>query len=183
MKILVLYYSAFGYVTVLANAVAEGALSVGAAVDVKRVPEPGRGALPKGAHFAGAQSAPLATIDDLAHYDAIIVGCPTRFGRLASQMAVFLDQADGSSRRGVLQGKVGAAFTSPSSRHGGQETAALSILLNLLHFGMIVVGPPCSAATLLDDTGQRHPGEVDIEDARQLGILVAQTTQRLSGGV
>src|SRR5271165_3816207 len=180
MKILVLYYSAFGYVTVLANAVAEGALSVGASVDVKRVPDAGGGAR-QGGHFKREQSVPVAAIDDLANYDAIIVGCPTRFGRLASQMAAFLDQAGDLSSRGVLQGKVGAAFTSPTSRHGGQESAALSMLTNLLHLGMIVVGPPCSAATMVDDAGQRHPSALDLEDAKQLGILVARTAHRLSG--
>jgi len=177
MKILVLYYSAFGYVTVVANAVAEGARSVGATVDVKRVPDIARPT--EGANFKREQSVPVATVDELADYDAIIVGCPTRFGRLASQMAAFLDQAGALSKRGVLAGKVGGAFTSPSSSHGGTESATLSILVNLLHFGMIIIGPPYSATTMADDSGQRHPSEHDLEGARQQGIVIAQTAERL----
>jgi NAD(P)H dehydrogenase (quinone) len=179
MKILVLYYSAFGYVTVLANAVAEGARSAGASVDIKRVPEYNPGVGTQGAHFVREQTVPIVAVADLVNYDAIIVGSPTRYGRLASQMAGFLEQADDLCKRGLLNGKVGAAFTSPSSRHGGQESAAASILINLLHFGMIVVGPPCSAATMTDDAGQRYPSAPDLEDARQLGILTAKTTRRL----
>ena len=181
MKLLVLYYSAFGYVGIMAEAVAEGARSVGAAVDIKRVPETVPGATPHGAHFKVDQDIPTAVIDDLAKYDAIIVGSPTRFGRLSSQMARFLDQAGDLSRRGALNGKVGGAFTSPASQHGGQESAALSILINLLHFGMVIVGPPFSASTMVDEAGQRHPSELDLEGARQQGILIAQTAQKLFG--
>jgi NAD(P)H dehydrogenase (quinone) len=181
MKLLVLYYSAFGYVTVMANAVAEGARSVGADVDIKRVPEIARAAASEGSNFKREQSVPVAKIDDLADYDAIIVGCPTRFGRLASQMAAFLDQASPLAKQGVLAGKVGGAFTSPSGHHGGHESATLSILTNLLHFGMVIVGPPYSATTTEDDAGQRHPSEHDLAGAREQGIVIAQTAQKLFG--
>jgi NAD(P)H dehydrogenase (quinone) len=182
MKILVLYYSAFGYVTIMANEVAEGARSAGASVDIKRVPETLAAASAQGDHlFQPDQSASMATVDDLANYDAIIVGSPTRFGRPASQMAAFLDQAGDLARQGALSGKVGGAFTSPSSQYGGQETASMSLLTNLLHFGMIVVGPPFSAATMADTEGQRHPSPQDLEGARRYGRSISLTAQRRSG--
>jgi NAD(P)H dehydrogenase (quinone) len=180
MKILVIYYSAFGYVTIMANEVAEGARSAGAVVDIKRVPETLPAAAAHGAHFQPDQSPSVATVDDLANYDAIIVGSPTRYGRPASQMAAFLDQAGDLARQGALSGKVGGAFTSPSSQYGGQETASMSLLTNLLHFGMIVVGPPFSAATMADSAGQRHPSPQDLEGARQYGRTISLTAQRLS---
>jgi NAD(P)H dehydrogenase (quinone) len=180
-KVLVLYYSAFGYVAVVANAIAEGARSTGAVADIKRVPETAPAATAQGAHFNSVQDVPIAVIEDLANYDAIIVGSPTRFGRLASPMAGFLEQASDLLSRGILNGKVGGAFTSPTSQNGGQEAAAMSIITNLLHFGMIVVGPPYSATTLADATGQRHPSALDLEGARRLGRLFAQTAEKLSG--
>jgi NAD(P)H dehydrogenase (quinone) len=135
-KVLVLYYSSYGHVETMANAVADGARSVGASVDIKRVPETAPLEIAKAAHFKLDQSAPVAVIEDLANYDAIIVGSPTRFGRVASQMASFLDQAGGLWMSGALNGKVGGAFTSTASQHGGQETTLFSIITNLLHFGM-----------------------------------------------
>ena len=126
------------------------------------------------------QDVPIAVIQDLVAYDAIIVGSPTRFGRLASPVAGFLEQADELLSPGILQGKVGGAFTSPWGAHGGQEVASMSIITNLLHFGMTVVGPPFSATTMSDATGQRYPGESDLDGARQQGRLIAQTVQRLS---
>jgi len=120
-------------------------------------------------------------IEDLANYDAIIVGSPTRFGRLSSPIAGFLEQAGELLSRGILNGKVGGAFTSPTSPNGGQEAASMSIITNLLHFGMIVVGPPYSATTIADATGQRHPSALDLEVARQQGRLIAQTAEKLWG--
>ncbi|NBU27344.1 MAG: NAD(P)H:quinone oxidoreductase, partial [Caulobacteraceae bacterium] len=132
-RILVLYHSAYGHIETMAQAVAEGAASVaGAEVDIKRVPETVPEAVAKASHFKLDQAAPIATIEDLASYDAIIVGAGTRFGRINSQMAAFLDQAGGLWARGALNGKVGAAFTSTATQHGGQETTLFSIITNLL---------------------------------------------------
>src|SRR6476620_7158796 len=139
-KVLVLYYSAYGHIEKMAEAVAEGAREAGATVDIKRVPELVPEEIAKKSYYKLDQAAPVATIDDLANYDAIIVGTGTRFGRMSSQMANFLDQAGGLWAKGALNGKVGAAFTSTATQHGGQETTLLSIITNLLHFGMGVVG-------------------------------------------
>ena len=143
-KVLVLYYSAYGHIETMANAVAEGARAAGATVDIKRVPELVPEEIAKKSYYKMDQAAPIATIDDLANYDAIIVGVGTRFGRMASQMANFLDQAGGLWARGALNGKVGGAFTSSATQHGGNETTLFSIITNLLHFGMTIVGLPYS---------------------------------------
>ena len=197
-KVLVLYYSSYGHIETMANAVAEGARSAGATVDIKRVPETAPADVAKAAHFKLDQSAPIAAIDDLANYDAIIVGSPTRFGRISSQMASFLDQAGGLWMRGALNGKVGGAFTSTASQHGGQEATLFSIITNLLHFGMTIVGLPYShqgqmtldeivggspygATTIAGGTGQRQPSALDLEGAKHQGKLIAQTAQKLSG--
>ena len=134
-KVLVLYYSSIRSFETMANAVAEGARSAGATVDLKRVPETVSADVAKAAHFKLDQKAPVAKIDELADYDAIIIGAPTRFGRMASQMAAFLDQAGGLWAKGKFNGKVGGAFTSTATQHGGQETTLFSIIANLLHFG------------------------------------------------
>lgn len=144
-KVLVLYYSSYGHLETMAHAVAEGARSAGAQVDVKRVPETVPEDISKAGHFKLDQAAPVATVAELEHYDAIIVGTGTRFGRISSQMAAFLDQAGGLWARGALNGKVGGAFTASATQHGGQETTLFSIITNLLHFGMAVVG--CLIAT------------------------------------
>jgi len=181
-KVLVLYYSAFGYVAVVANAIAEGARAAGAEVDIKRVPEIASAATAaEGSYFHAVQEVPVAKVEDLGNYDAIIVGSPTRFGRLSAPVAAFLEQASEPLSRGILNGKVGGAFASPTSRNGGHETASMSIITNLLYCGMIVVGPPYSAATIADAVGQRHPSALDLEGARQQGRLIAQTAQRLWG--
>jgi NAD(P)H dehydrogenase (quinone) len=180
-KVLVLYYSAFGYVAVVAHAIADGAHSAGAVADIKRVPEIAPTVTPQGAYFTPVHDDPVAVIEDLTDYDAIIVGSPTRFGRLSSPVAAFLEQASELASRGILTGKVGGAFASPSSRNGGQEATSMSIIANLLHFGMIVVGPPYFPTTLADETGQRHPSALDLEVARQQGRLIAQTAKKLSG--
>jgi NAD(P)H:quinone oxidoreductase type IV len=151
-KVLVLYYSAYGHIETMAKAVAEGAREAGADVDIKRVPETAPEAVAKAAYFKLDQGAPVATVDELGNYDAIIIGTGTRFGRISSQMASFLDQAGGLWATGKLIGKVGGAFTSTASQHGGQETTLFSLITNMLHFGnggdrsgeRIVVGDICA---------------------------------------
>src|SRR5580692_5730282 len=159
-RVLVLYYSSYGHIEALAAAVAEGAREAGAQVDVKRVPELVSDNAAREAHYKVNQAAPVAKIDDLIAYDAIIIGVGTRFGRLSSQMANFLDQAGGLWARGALHGKVGGAFTSSATQHGGQETTLFSIITNLLHFGMVIVGLDYGHAgqmTLEEITGCSHP--------------------------
>jgi len=197
-KILVLYYSSYGHIETMAHAVAEGARSAGATVDVKRVPETVPLEIAQGAHFKLDQEAPVATVADLENYDAIIVGTGTRFGRMSSQMAAFLDQAGGLWARGALNGKVGSAFTSTASQHGGQETTLFSIITNLLHFGMVVVGLPYSfqgqlgheevtggspygVTTIAGGDGSRQPSDNEIEGARFQGRHVAEITAKLFG--
>lgn len=197
-KVLILYYSSYGHIEAMAEAVATGARSTGATVDIKRVPETVPEEIAKGAHFKLQQGAPVATVEDLANYDAIIVGAPTRFGRMPSQMAAFLDQAGGLWARGALNGKVGAAFTSTATQHGGQEATLFSIITNLLHFGMTIVGLPYSyagqmsidevvggspygATTIAGGQGQRQPSEIDLGGARHQGELVAKTANKLFG--
>src|SRR5690606_16418342 len=134
--ILVLYYSSYGHIETMAYAIAEGAKSAGAEVEVMRVPEL---LSPEAAQKAGYkldQKAPIAKVEDLPNYDAIIVGVGTRYGRMAAQMASFLDHTGGLWAKGALNGKVGAAFTSTATQHGGQELTLLSIITNLMHFGM-----------------------------------------------
>jgi NAD(P)H dehydrogenase (quinone) len=198
-KILVLYYSAYGHIETMANAVAEGARSIaGVEVDIKRVPELVPDETAKAAHYKTDQTAPLATPEDLAAYDAIIVGTGTRYGRMSSQMANFLDQTGGLWFRGALNGKVGSAFTSTASQHGGHETTLFSIITNLLHLGLIYVGLPYSfqgqmtldevtggtpygAGTLTGGDGSRQPSENELAGARFQGRHVAEVTQKLFG--
>ena len=197
-KVLVLYYSTYGHLETMAQAIAEGARAGGAAGDVKRVPETVPTEVAKAAHFKLEQAAPVATVAELADYDAIIVGAPTRFGRMPSQMAAFLDQAGGLWARGALNGKVGAAFTSTATQHGGQEVTLFSIITNLMHFGMVIVGLPYShqgqmtldevvggspygATTIAGGQGQRQPSAIELEGARHQGRLVAETANKLFG--
>lgn len=197
-NVLVLYYSTYGHLETMASAVAEGARSTGASVDIKRVPETTPDDVAKAGHFKLDQAAPVASIADLEHYDAIIIGAPTRFGRMPSQMASFLDQAGGLWARGALHGKVGGAFTSTATQHGGQEVTLFSIITNLLHFGMVIVGLPYShqgqmtldeivggspygATTIAGGQGQRQPSAIDLEGARHQGKLVAETANKLFG--
>src|SRR5271154_7516672 len=130
-RVLVLYYSAYGHIETMAHAVAEGAREAAAHVDVKRVPELVPEEVARRAHFKLDQSAPIARVEELTNYDAIIVGTGTRFGRISSQMASFLDQAGGLWMRGALHGKVGGAFSSSGTQHGGQEMTLFSIIANL----------------------------------------------------
>lgn len=195
-KVLVLYYSSYGHIETMANAVAEDARSAGAQVDVKRVPETVPEEVAKNAYFKLDQAAPVASIADLEHYDAIIVGTGTRFGRMSSQMAAFLDQAGGLWARGALNGKVGGAFTSSATQHGGQETTLFSIITNLFHFGMTIVGLPYShqgqmsvteivggapygATTIAAGDGSRQPSEIELAGARHQGELIATTAAKL----
>eukprot|EP01037_Dinobryon_pediforme_P005581 gene5581-5638_t len=195
-KVLVLYYSTYGHIETMAHAIAEGARAAGATVDVKRVPETVPAEIAQAAHFKLDQTAPVATIADLEQYDAIIVGTGTRFGRISSQMAAFLDQAGGLWARGALNGKVGAAFTASATQHGGQETTLFSILTNLLHFGMTIVGldygfqgqmrndevtggAPYGATTIANGDGSRQPSATELDSARYLGRRVAETAAKL----
>jgi len=197
-KVLVLYYSTYGHIEQMANAVAEGARAAGAEVDVRRVPETVPEEIAKNAHFKLDQPAAVAKVDELPGYDAIVIGAPTRYGRLPSQMAAFLDQTGGLWASGALNGKVGAAFTSTATQHGGQETTLFSIITNLLHFGMVVVGLPYSfagqmtldeitgtspygASTIAGGQGQRQPSQNELDGARHQGTLVAQTAAKLFG--
>ncbi|MBL8433677.1 MAG: NAD(P)H:quinone oxidoreductase [Zoogloea sp.] len=197
-RVLVLYYSTYGHIETMAEAVAEGARATGATVDVKRVPETVPEAIAGPAHFKLDQAAPVAAVADLEHYDAIIVGCPTRFGRLPSQMASFFDQAGGLWARGALNGKVGGAFTSTATQHGGQEVTLFSVITNLLHFGLIIVGLPYSfqgqmtldeivggspygATTIAGGQGQRQPSAIELDGARHQGRLIAETANKLFG--
>ena len=155
-RVLVLYYSMYGHVETMAGAVAEGARGAGASVTVKRVAElvPREVLEKSGARLD--QPAPEASPQELDQYDAIIVGCPTRYGRMAAQMAQFWDQTGGLWVRGALVGKVGSAFTSTATQHGGQETTLMAMHTMLFHQGMVLVGLPYSAAgqmTLDEITG------------------------------
>jgi NAD(P)H dehydrogenase (quinone) len=190
-KVLVLYYSTYGHIAQMADAIADGARSEGAEVDVRRVPD-----------FPGAEVArpddSTLSIDELADYDAIVIGTGTRFGRMSAPMAAFLDQAGGLWATGKLNGKVGAAFTSSATQHGGQETTLFSIITNLLHFGMTVVGldygyaaqmghddvvggAPYGATTIAGGRGERQPSEADLGGARYLGARAARTAAKLFG--
>lgn len=197
-KVLVLYYSSYGHLETMANAVAEGARSAGATVDIKRVAETVPEDVAKGAHFKLDQAAPVAAVDDLVNYDAIIIGAPTRYGRMPAQMASFLDQTGGLWAKGALHGKVGGAFTSTATQHGGQETTLFSIITNMLHLGMVIVGLPYShqgqmtldeiaggspygATTIAGGQGQRQPSEIDLQGARHQGELIARTANKLAG--
>ena len=197
-KVLVLYYSMYGHIETLAKAVAEGARGVeDIEVIIKRVPE----LMPEDvARKAGAkldQAAPIATVDELPNYDAIIFGTPTRFGNMCAQMRNFLDQTGRLWLHGKLIGKVGSVFTSTGTQHGGQETTITSFHSTLLHHGMIIVGVPYScqeimnmseitggspygASTLAGTDGSRQPSENEIRIARFQGTHVAEVAKKQS---
>ena len=198
-KVLVLYYSSYGHISQMADAVAEGARAGGAEVDVLRVPETAPAEVAAAAGFKSDHThAIIPGVEALADYDAIIIGAPTRFGRMPSQMASFLDQAGGLWFRGALNGKVGAAFTSTASQHGGQETTLFSVITNLLHFGMTIVGldygfagqmgvdevkggSPYGATTIADGDGSRMPSATELDGARYQGKRVAEVAAKLHG--
>ena len=198
-KILVLYYSSYGHTAQMAEAVAEGIREGGAEAVIRHVPETAPEDVVKSAGFQKMEGHTcIGGPDELAEYDGIVVGSPTRYGRMTSQMAAFWDQTGGLWQKGALIGKVGAAFTSTASQHGGQETTLWSILNNLLHMGMTVVGldygfeglvgvdevkggTPYGASTIADGDGSRQPSEVELGGARYLGKRVAQTAAKLGG--
>lgn len=199
-KVLVLYYSSYGHMETMANAVAEGAGSVaGTEVVVKRVAEIVPEAVAKASHFKLDQTAPIATVDELPEYDAIIFGVPTRFGRMSAQMANFLDQTGGLWFQGKLIGKVASVFTSTATQHGGQETTLISTITSLMHHGMIILGVPFSEARVLEGEvmqggspygattitrgdGSRMPSEAELEIAKTQGRHVATVTGQLVKG-
>jgi NAD(P)H dehydrogenase (quinone) len=196
-KVLVLYYSSYGHIETMAMAAVEGARSAGATADVKRVPETVPAEVAKASHFKLDQAAPIATIDELANYDAIIFGTPTRFGNMAGQMRNFLDQAGGLWLKGSLVGKVGSVFCSSATQHGGQESTVLTFIPTLFHLGMIVVGLPyafagqmglqeiagCSpygASTIAGTDGSRRPTAVELEGVRFQAAHVAKIAAKLA---
>ena len=197
-KVLVLYYSAYGHIETMAKAVAEGAREAGVQVVIKRVPDLVPEEVAKAAHYKLDQEAPVASIQDLADYDAIIIGVGTRFGRMASQMANFLDQAGGLWASGALNGKVGGAFTATATQHGGQETTLFSLITNLMHFGLVVVGmdygyqaqmrldevtggSPYGATTITGGDGSRQPSQTELDGARYQGRRIAEVAKKLHG--
>ncbi len=196
-KVLVLYYSTYGHVETMAEAVAEGARQAGAEVAVKRVPETVPQEIAEKSHFKLDQKAPIATVEELPEYDAIIFGAPTRFGTVASQMRSFIDQTGGLWFSGKLVGKVGSVFTSSATQHGGQESTILGFIPTLLHHGMVVVGLPYSfagqmnmdeitggspygASTLAKSDGSRAPSENELDGARFQGRHVAEIAAKLA---
>jgi len=198
-RILVLYHSTYGHVEAMAEAVAEGARSVeGAVVDIRRVPELVPEELAKQSGYKLDQPAPIARVDELGDYDAVIVGAGTRYGAAASQMRNFLDQTGGLWMKGGLVGKVGSAFTSTATQHGGQETTLIGLIQTLLHHGMLIAGlpyawagqqrmdeitggSPYGATTITGGDGSRMPSENELEGARWQGRYVAETAKKLVG--
>ena len=197
-KVLVLYYSSYGHIETMAQAIAEGARSAGAQVDVKRVPELVPEAVAKASHFKLDQAAPVATVDELPSYDAILFGVPTRFGNMAAQMKNFLDQTGGLWARGALVGKVGSVFASTATQHGGQESTILSTHTVLLHHGMVIVGlpyawqgqttlaeisggSPYGATTIAAGDGSRKPSPNELDGARYQGAHVAKIAAKIAG--
>lgn len=199
-KVLVIYYSSYGHIETMAEAVAEGARRVdGTQVDIRRVAELVPDDVAERSGYKLDQAAPVITDpNELTDYDAIIIGTPTRYGNMASQMRNFWDMTGGIWAQGKLVGKVGSAFTSTASQHGGQETTLTSIHTMLFHLGMVVVGVPysCAALTTLDEVsggtpygattiaggdGSRQPSANELTIARFQGEHVATITQRMQG--
>jgi NAD(P)H dehydrogenase (quinone) len=196
-KVLVLYYSSYGHIEKMAGAVAEGVREAGAEAVIKRVPELVPEEVAKKSAFKLDQAAPIATVDELADYDAIIIGTPTRFGNMTAQMKNFLDQTGGLWAQGKLIGKVGAVFTSSATQHGGQESTILATQIVLLHQGLVIVGLPYSfqgqmglqevtggspygASTIAGGDGSRQPSDNELAGARYQGRHVAQIAAKLA---
>jgi len=196
-KVLVLYYSTYGHIEKMAYAVAEGVREAGAEAVVKRVPELVPEDVARNSGYKLDQPAPIATVDELADYDGIIIGTPTRFGNMAAQMKNFLDQTGGLWAQGKLIGKPAGVFTSSATQHGGQESTLLTTQVVLLHQGMVVVGLPysfvgqtgvkeitgCSpygASTIAGGDGSRHPSENELAGARFQGRHLAQIAGKLA---
>lgn len=199
-KVLVLYYSAYGHIEKMAEAVAEGARSTGAKVDIKRVPELVSEEVAKASYYKMDQAAPIATPADLENYDAIIVGAGTRYGTVASQMRNFWDQTGGLWAQGKLVGKVGSMFTSSATQHGGQELTIFGFIPTFLHHGLAYVGlpyafqgqmgveevkggSPYGASTITDGDGSRQPSAIELEAAKFQGAHVATIAAKVAGKV
>lgn len=197
-KVLVLYYSSWGHMEAMANAAAEGARSVGAEVTVKRVPELVSDDVAKASHYKTDQAADIATPDELAAYDAIIVGTPTRFGNMASQMKNFFDQTGGLWAKGALVNKVGSVMVSTGTQHGGQETTIIATQIVLQHHGMVIVplsyayqgqigvdelrgGSPYGMTAVTGSDGSRWPSAQELEGAAFQGKRVAEIAAKLHG--
>lgn len=198
-RTLVLYYSSYGHIEKLAYAVAEGAASVDGKVDVMRVPELVPEEVAKKSGYKLDQKAPLAKVDQLADYDAVIFGSGTRFGNVTSQMRSFIDQAGSLWQSGALVGKVGSVFTSSATQHGGQESTILTFVPTLMHLGFIVVGlpytfqgqmgleevnglSPYGASTIAGPDGKRQPSKVESEGAKFQGKHVTEIAAALRRG-
>jgi NAD(P)H dehydrogenase (quinone) len=198
-NVLVLYYSAYGHIEAMARAVAEGAREAGAHVTVKRVPELVPEEIARKSGFKLDQEAPIATVQELPAYDAIIFGTPTRFGNMCAQMRNFLDQAGGLWVEGKLIGKAGSVFCSTGTQHGGQETTITTFHVTLCHLGFIIVPPgytntdilnmevitggsPYGASTFAGADGKSRPvPEHDLKIARSQGHYVAEVAAKLAG--
>jgi NAD(P)H dehydrogenase (quinone) len=195
-KVLVLYYSAWGHMEAMAYAAAEGAKEAGATVDVKRVAETVPEDIQKAYHYKMDQKAPVATVDDLVNYDAIIFATGTRYGMMTAQMKNLLDQTGGLWMTGALVGKVGSVMTSSATQHGGQESTILSFHTVLLHHGFVIVGlpyayqgqmghdvirggSPYGATTVTGGDGSRQPSAQDLEGAKFQGAHVAKIATKL----
>ena len=198
-KVLVLYYSSYGHIETMAEAVAEGARGAGATVDIRRVAETVPEDLARASHYKlDSRYSVLDDVNELTGYDAIVVGTGTRYGRMTSQMAAFWDKTGGLWAKGALNGKVGAAFTSTASQHGGQETTLFSVITNLMHMGLTIVGldygfqgqlgidevrggSPYGATTIAGADGSRHPHAEELDGARYQGRRVAEVAAKLFG--
>ena len=196
-KVLVLYYSSYGHIERMSEAVAEGVREAGAEAVVKRVPETVPEDVAKKSGYKLDQKAPIATVAELANYDAVIFGTPTRFGNMAGQMKSFLDQAGGLWMKDALVGKAGSVFTSTATQHGGQESTILTFHTVLLHLGMVIVGlpyafkgqngvtevmgnSPYGASTIANNDGSRQPSKIELDGARYQGKHVAQIAAKLA---
>ncbi len=195
-KALVLYYSSYGHIERMAEEVAAGVREAGVEAVLKRVPETVPEDIARKSGFKLVQKAPIATVEELADYDAIIFGTPTRFGNMAGQMKSFLDQAGSLWMRGALVGKVAGVFTSSATQHGGQESTILTFHPVLLHLGFVIVGlpyafqgqmgvaevmgnSPYGASTIAGGDGSRQPSKVELEGARFQGKHIAQIAAKL----
>ena len=197
-KVLVLYYSSYGHIERMAQEVAAGVRAAGSQVDIKRVPETVPEEIAKKSGFKLDQQAPVAKIEDLSNYDAVIFGTPTRFGNMAGQMKNFLDQAGGLWMQGKLVGKVAGVFTSSATQHGGQESTILTFFPVLMHLGFIFVGlpyafqgqmgyaevmgnSPYGSSTIAGGDGSRQPSKLDLEGALFQGRHIAEIASKLHG--
>jgi NAD(P)H dehydrogenase (quinone) len=195
-RVLVLYYSSYGHIERMAEEVAAGAREAGADAVVKRVPESVPEDVARKSGFKLDQKAPVAKVEELAEYDAVIFGTPTRFGNMAGQMKNFLDQAGGLWMRGSLVGKVAGVFTSSATQHGGQESTILTFVPVLMHLGFVIVGlpyafqgqmghaevmgnSPYGASTIAGGDGSRKPSKLDLEGARYQGKYIAEIAAKL----